>query len=236
LLALAGATEAQIPDLIPSQQPGRQAPAWRSAEYLTTNGLRTDLFTTYELEEIARKHDEVEALVARKVPGERPCLTWTPTISDGDYFLSLEDSTARARAIYAGTLTSVKQGFLYRNPGSLYELRVDRVLKTAANVAPPERLFVYYAQARFQMGEETVCKLSRRGSERPRLGGRLLVFTHFAPDGIIVFTGENALLFDREGGGLSVPHPLHDLEGLDQLGMGFIEDQVAALLAQTAEP
>lgn len=236
ILILPSTVAAEVPDLIPSSKPERAEPLWRSAAMLEdAQGIRWDLFNDYERQELRLKMAESDAkqdqqpdASARRGP---LCVSYGPVVAEGTTFHSLGANLARSAAVYTGTLVGYKQGFLARHPGSLYEVAVDDNLMPGG---APKRVFVYYPAAAFVLDGHRICKSGLRGDERPRVGGGILVFSSTRASNVnpVILPSDSDLFFDAEDGRLSVPPALRDLEGIRDLPLADIEEQVRAAIEQ----
>jgi len=221
------ATVAEVPDLIPSDEPGRSAPIWRSAASLAgeKGEIRLDLFSVRELEDLQRR---------RAYSAGLDCVRKGILITESERFQSLGVSLSYSEAVYSGTILGFKEGMFNSFTGSLYEIRVEEVLLPREPAQIPERLFVFYPIARFSVGAETFCGGSMRLKERPRVGGGMLVFSvKLAENEDVIQPADSGLFFDAEDGHLSLPvHP--DLEGLRSLPLSHIEEQVRKAVREAA--
>lgn len=221
---------AEVPDLIESGQAGRSEPVWRSAAALETEqGIRWELFNAYEREELrsrlgAQKELEGNQSSASK-QGTPPCVVYGPVVTEATTFHSLEESISRSAAIYSGTVVGSKEGFLYNHPGTLYEVAVGESLMPGA---VPAQLFVYYPDSGFRLGGQRICKRGLRFPERPKVGSGILVFSLDRATGgqAVLHPSDSGLFFEAENGGLSVPPSLDSLEGIRELPLSEIVDQV----------
>lgn len=236
-LVLAAPISAEVPDVIAAGKVDRSEPQWRSAAVLEDEqGIRWDLFNAYETEELHSRlgvRQPVEGQTAGAVQqGEPACLVYGPTITEATTFHSLEESIGRSAAIYTGTVLGYKEGFLYRHPGSLYEVAVHENLMPGRT---PARVFVYYPASDFPLGDHLICKRGRRYPERPRVGGEILVFAFNPAPALgetVVLPTDSGLFFEAEDGGLSVPSKLRSLEGIRELPVSDVVEQVREVVGE----
>lgn len=94
---------------------------------------------------------------------------------------TISERTARAEEVYLLEIKAVENGFVQRMPHTLLETRVQRVLRSSANVSEGDRLLVAYRFARFVRGNTLWCNIDPAFNLRPQPGDRILLIRRGAP-------------------------------------------------------
>lgn len=208
---------AEVPDLIPARAPGREAPAWISADAAVRNGGIDP--RRFSPEEAISVQQALEADLSYRLrtdnlipkdAGQGKCVLWTTTSIDWEDGLpnrSLPALLSNAKAVLLGTVIDSQQGFYFGQPGSLYEVKVDRTIKYPGPQAP-RTVLVFYQFAKIPVGDAMLCAKAGRGeAEVPALGARVAVFSYRSTgdEAEVIVPDEEEFFFETQSGDLSVP-------------------------------
>jgi len=211
-----GAIAAQsLPDLIYMTSGPRIEPVWVSAEAARdpeTGGLRVELFSESDWDQfrrfaadIRRLQEEAEARGDRRKDCLISLASGCEERMDPKPNRALPDLAEQAIAIYRGRIGGIAQGFFGGVPSSLLRVEITKSFRQSDQVAK-EVVWIPYPQARFQMGDLTVCGGSK-GYE-PAEGDQVLVFVYDPPvdaDHALVIPSGPEIFFQTAAGRLIVP-------------------------------
>jgi len=211
-----GAIAAQsLPDLIYMTSGPRIEPVWVSAEEARdpeTGGLRVELFSESDRDQFRRFAADVRRLqkeAGARGAGRQGCLlslaSGCEERMDPKPNRSLPDLAGQAIAIYRGRIGGIAQGFFGGVPSSLLRVEITQAFRQSDQVAK-EVVWVPHPQARFQMGDLTVCG-GAKGYE-PAEGDQVLVFVYDPPvdaDHALVVPRGPEIFFQTAAGRLIVP-------------------------------
>jgi hypothetical protein len=125
---------------------------------------------------------------------------------------SLEDLVANARSIFVARVLDQKTGLLGAIPGTLYQIRVERVIGNSSE--PPEsadELLLFYPEAAVRFGDHYLCSTARRDFIKPSENLRVLVFDydhHTVANSSILNPPAQNVLFELPSGQLAYPRRL----------------------------
>lgn len=199
-------------DWIPSKNPGESTPVWVSTEL----AIDSDRAMRWEFFRPGGKR-ALDALISMagkargraetsKALGE--CYGWTSQKDLHEPLPTLKDLHDSAIGIFTGVVRGESQGFIGGWPGTLYEVAVERDLKTRKPPSNPQIVYVYFPWAKFVIGDDTVCHRGIRGEDRPRVGKRMLAFaidSYRSDDPLVFVPDDGDLFFERIDGSVSLP-------------------------------
>ncbi len=205
---------AEVPDWIPPQAAGEN-PIWVSERQAIVEGeLRAEIFSQHardhnlkRLSSLARRPKSQGLDAATETECNRYSFNAHPA---PDLELTLESLYSRSWQTYSGTLTDIKQGFIYGYSGMLLELTVERVFDRSREAMSPAPKHIYFVlrQAKIRTKAGLLCTRSRRHPDVPTVGARAIVFSpieissknHYIVDG-----PEDNIFFERPDGTTSSP-------------------------------
>ncbi len=229
---------AEVPDWIPSDRdPESGLPLWVSVEEAAPNGeLRWELFTP-ERQQSLRNH-------LWQVSNGRLQLQSQGRMSEADSACGIYIEVSHtppdqvpgtapaeiyrnAAAIFSGTVTDLAQGFYDGNPTTLFEVRVDQIIK-ASGVAP-RYLLVNWIWSELKIEGEYLCIRNSENRPPPFVGGRVLLVLGEGSSwlqGPILFPDVHGLLFGLPDGQTSAPKKFEGIEiDLGELVEGLVEER-----------
>jgi hypothetical protein len=102
----------------------------------------------------------------------------TTSLEVNDHFLgglTLDDMLSTSPGIYSGTILSEEPGIMRGLPAVLMRLRIESVLRGAADHLG-DHLDLFYPHAQFIVDGHKFCGIDANGGFDPKVGDRLLVF------------------------------------------------------------
>lgn len=216
-ISLGGATDAsgEVPDSLTSARTGQ--PVWRSLATAASDGaMQWELFSDVERHVIGLQVSQGRKLLQGRDAEADACLEIEPLIGDVPIFETLTETAAHSAAVYSGSVTDAKSGFLGSLLGTVYEVSIDQDLK-GGTVPVPRQVLFFYPAAEARVEGVFLCPTGFRDRARPALGGRLLLFASDAvlSSGPVLRPNDSDLVFETARGALSVPSSLRDLAGLN---------------------
>lgn len=208
LTAFGSAVAADLPETIALK--GAKQPFWISASAATDEhgSIRWSAFDTANRHLIEAEMKRMEARAAerhvtQKTTATEPCPEITLQTGGGHGLdRSWNDLRANSRAVYVGTITAARQGFLWGIVSTLYELRVEKTIRVTPGYPAGESLYFGYPAADFTLGGTRFCNAGPRHSVAPAVGDRVLLFAFdpaVDPAELFVPTKASHLFFAHDG-------------------------------------
>lgn len=238
IFAFAGLLSAQTRGASPPNaltRKGGNAPFWvSSAVAIDASGhLNRQVLDASTYEQIERtaaaQHRATSARVKILSTGDGPApcqhviVNSHPTAASHRY-VSLEQASADAGAVYRGTVHHIEQGFLSGMPASLLEVAITDPIKSSPGFPVSGTVYAAYPVADLEIAGQRVCNAGPNPNFSPHVGDQIVVIAHDRPidtEGRFLPTGEDQLLFERNRS-LVVSSGLRrviaaDLQSLDQI-------------------
>ncbi len=220
---LASAPPLHTPRVAEAANPHRTAPVWVSAEAATA----ADRVVAWDLFEAADRR-LLQNFLAQNTEARRKAASTAPSVSDpqaidcplvlGPQITekvdpkpndSLRALVTHARAIVAGEVVGIEQGFLDGLPASLVQVRPKELLRLSRHHLP-EALYIGYQHARFKIGDATFCT-GANAAFVPAVGDQVLLFVYRDPidrGGTIFYPDPEEVIFASADGKAVLPHSL----------------------------
>ncbi len=181
LLSLSGASVAEIPTWIGTDEQG-QSPVWVSASEALPNGVaRLEIFAESARQSLETKISQLgqaKEEMKRTPSDENECFIWSFLSHPApDHTLTLEAHHAKSWQVYGGTIVDVDYGFAYGYPAMLIELVIDRTFKRKSDPAKtPSSLYFVFRHAEIRTQQGMLCTRSRRYPDLPTETRRAVMF------------------------------------------------------------
>ncbi|MEM7585432.1 MAG: hypothetical protein AAF560_18730 [Acidobacteriota bacterium] len=214
----------EVPDFMASER-GYSGLIWMSEDYLrdedgsidweklSPNDAQTARRVAQSNKDLSRDDCYVALVVDEYNPGN-----------------SLAQLIENASHVVSGHVIAQKQGFMYGEPTSIYEIEPDLTFKsTDENLTAP--FLVRLAMARIPTPEGPVCRTDRAPEDgHPVAGARLVLFmSDLKRSNGLWHVATAAVFFQNPGASVSPPFDFKDVEDLDSL-----EDEVVKELERGA--
>lgn len=167
-----------------------------------------------------------------------PCLPITftagllPTSFPG-FPRSVQDITADAAAVVAGTVVAAEGGFSHGRGGMMLEVRVDEWLLDTSPYAKRDTMFSFYAAGEFSVGHARICAATHGLPPAPSIGDKVFLFPYkFSVDPDAEFLDFGQYGAYEAGGRVQASNRL---SGVPELESGARWDLLEARMRQVAE-
>ena len=198
--------EPPIPERMASRFVPDGPPAWVSSRAVARpdGGVDWSLFrpTTREI---------LEEWFQSEKYRERGCLgpyEVHVTLGNRPRIESFPELVLESLAIYEGTVTRAKGGFLFDQPGTLLQVSVQEVLKAGQEFEVGNHLYVFLPQGDFRVGRYKFCIQNSGYPEVPERGTRILVLPSVPPDDAdrkLMYPYLGEVIVETPDAGLGVP-------------------------------
>lgn len=185
----------RVPDLIESQVPA--TPAWVAADvaFGADGTLRSDLFAEATRRSVQRylTNKEARRQAATTAEDRDECaIRLGRMVAQAAPTATADDLIRYSRAIFSGTVTAIREGFLFGSPGTLVAIDVETWLKNDATER--RSVFLFHPSARIRTPNGTICSAPVIDAPSPSAGDRLMVFAYLQPvgEGVAVYRVEAA--------------------------------------------
>ncbi len=217
VVGLATSTFAEIPGILESALGNRAEPVWVSEEYLKADGdIAWGVFEQASQEIlIGRAHQNRERRFEKAAKSGSSfddvpdCSFWFSN-NDGNFRpgKSLSDLSSQATHIIAGVLTDREQGFLYGEPGTVFEIQPEQVFKSPQGYDETASFLVFIEIAKIELEGGFLCPNLLRRGPMPRVKAEVVLFLRsgsFNTESQIIIPPKNGTFYQGADGTFSTP-------------------------------
>ena len=219
-LALAGVLQGQIPDHIWSPESADSLPVWVSETgFMAGESLHWELLPIEaeaelrkKLERASKAAEENRGMSSDQETAGEECHAWIvppPKVAPGK---TLDKLVRSSVAIISGVIIDSSQGFYSGRLGTLYQVSVNQVIKRFPAYPELETIFLFFPEARIEIGGLRLCATARRDFSKPEVGQNILwfeskvdrahsTFVSPRPELVVFEEAEGAVSFPAHTGG-----------------------------------